>query len=159
MSIEIEVQWAVDAAEIGRTALPDESDFSRWINAALAGRRDAAEITVRIVGLSESAQLNETYRQKIGPTNVLSFNYDCPQDIGLPLMGDLVICAPVVFTEAREQRKTYIAHWAHMVVHGSLHLLGYDHIDEDEARQMEALETDLLARLGCPDPYAVEKVA
>lgn len=159
MSIEIEVQYAVDDTEIDGAALPDESDFTLWINTALAGRCAAAQLTVRIVGAAESAKLNETYRQKLGPTNVLSFDYDCPEDLGLPLMGDLVICAPVVFREAKEQHKTDLAHWAHMVVHGSLHLLGFDHIDDNEASEMEALETDLLTRLGCPDPFAIEKVA
>lgn len=159
MSLEIEVQYVVEDAEVEGKRLPDESEFSLWINTCLAGRCESAQLTVRIVGAAESASLNEAYRQKLGPTNVLSFNYDCPKEVGLSLMGDLVICAAVVFTEAKDQHKTDSMHWAHMTVHGTLHLLGFDHVDDDEAREMEALEVDLLTRLGLPDPYAIEKVA
>jgi len=135
-------------------SLPSEVDLTRWAAAALAGRREAAELTVRVVDEAESAALNETYRGKAGPTNVLSFPFEAPP--GLPptdLIGDLVICAPVVEREAAEQGKTLSAHWAHMVVHGVLHLVGYDHIEEAGALQMEGLETAILEGLGFPRPY------
>ena len=109
-----------------------------------------------MVDTEEMATLNRAYRGKEGPTNVLSFPYDLPPEAGLALLGDIVICAPVVAREAREQGKTLDAHWAHMTVHGALHLLGYDHIDEHEAAAMEALETDILARLDYPCPYRGE---
>jgi probable rRNA maturation factor len=101
----------------------------------------------------ESQQLNHQYRGKDKPTNVLSFPADLPPHIELPLLGDLIIATGVVTAEAAEQKKPLIAHWAHMVVHGCLHLLGYDHIDDDEAEEMEALETTIMAKLGYPDPY------
>jgi probable rRNA maturation factor len=99
------------------------------------------------------AQLNQHYRGKPGPTNVLSFPADLPESLQLPLLGDIVICAPVVAREAVEQGKPAAAHWAHMAVHGALHLLGYDHICETEATEMEDLETAILATLGFPCPY------
>jgi len=108
---------------------------------------------VRLVDAPEMASLNKTYRGKDGPTNVLSFPADLPPDLDLPLLGDIVICAPVVAAEAREQHKSPDAHWAHMAVHGTLHLLGYDHLDENEAITMEALESAILADLHYPCPY------
>lgn len=133
--------------------LPAEDDFRRWTEAALSGRRDEAELTIRVVDEQESAELNGTYRHKPGPTNVLSFPFQAPPGVELPLLGDIVICAPVVVREAAEQGKAAAAHWAHMTVHGCLHLLGYDHIDPAEAALMEALETDVLSALGYADPY------
>ena len=132
---------------------PDDPDICSWASAAYLGDNDAAEMTVRIVDENESAQLNETYRRKAGPTNVLFFPFDTPAGIDLPLLGDLVICAPVVECEARQQNKTTLAHWAHMVVHGCLHLQGYDHIEAKQAERMEALEIEILARLGFSNPY------
>ncbi|MDH5444855.1 MAG: rRNA maturation RNase YbeY [Gammaproteobacteria bacterium] len=132
---------------------PDDPDICSWASAAYLGSDDEAEITVRIVDEHESATLNETYRHKTGPTNVLSFPFESPPGVELPLLGDLVICAPVVDKEAKQQGKTSQAHWAHMVVHGSLHLQGYDHIEPDQAEQMEVLEIDILARLGFSNPY------
>lgn len=132
---------------------PDDPDICRWAGAAYLGQNPEAEMTVRIVDADESAQLNETYRHKTGPTNVLSFPFESPPGVELPLLGDLVICAPVVEQEAKEQHKPSLAHWAHMVVHGSLHLQGYDHIQAQQAEQMEALEIDILARLGFSNPY------
>ena len=132
---------------------PDDPDICSWAEAAYLGDDSEAEVTVRIVDEAESAELNQTYRHKVGPTNVLSFPFDAPPGIDLPLLGDLVICAPVVEREAREQHKATQAHWAHMVVHGSLHLQGYDHIETQQAEQMEALEIDILARLGFSNPY------
>jgi len=148
-AIELDLQVACAAAE-----LPAAEAFEAWAAAALAGEdRDAAELTIRIVDEAESAELNRRYRHRSGPTNVLSFPFEAPPGIELPLLGDLVICAPVVAREAAAQGKPAAAHWAHMVVHGILHLLGYDHLEEEEAAGMEALETVILARIGYPDPY------
>lgn len=138
----------------GSPRIPGEADLARWAVAALAGRREAAELTIRVVDAAEGAELNGRYRRREGPTNVLSFPFEAPP--GAPpmdLLGDLVICAPVVEREAAEQGRAPEAHWAHLVVHGVLHLLGYDHLDEDGARAMEALETDILCGLGFPPPY------
>lgn len=135
------------------TLLPSHNDFERWVEAALNTRRAEAELSIRLVDEAESAELNLQYRMKAGPTNVLSFPADLPAELAIPLLGDLVICAPVVEKEANEQRKTHQAHWAHMVVHGTLHLIGYDHIDDGDAEQMEALEIDILNTLHYPNPY------
>ena len=108
-------------------------------------------MTIRVVGMAEGAALNETYRHRKGPTNVLSFPYEDTTDTALPLLGDLVICAPVVMREAKEQDKPPQAHWAHLTVHGSLHLLGYDHEEAEQAEIMEGLEKDVLAGLGYAD--------
>ena len=113
-------------------------------------------MTVRIVDETESQQLNFDYREKDKPTNVLSFPFQCPPGIELPLLGDLVICAGVVAQEATEQNKSLDAHWAHMVVHGSLHLLGFDHINDDDAAQMEAEEVTILQQLGFTNPYLLD---
>lgn len=137
--------------------VPDEDDLRRWIKAALDGQRDRdTEISLRLVDIEEMTLLNETWRARSGPTNVLSFPSDLPDELNLPLLGDIVVCVPVVLREAREQGKTPDAHWAHMTVHGTLHLLGYDHIEEHEAVAMEAMETDILARLDYPCPYQGE---
>jgi len=151
MSIEVEVQ------RIAATG-PGDTDIQRWISAALqAEQRDDAELTVRIVDEDESAELNAQYRHKSGPTNVLSFPFECPPEVELDLLGDLVICAPVVQREAREQGKQEIAHWAHMVVHGTLHLLGYDHLQQDEAETMESREISIMEELGYTNPYRLEE--
>jgi len=133
--------------------IPGEAELSRWATAALDGRREAAELAIRIVDEAEGAALNATYRHKQGATNVLSFPAELPPGVPLTLLGDLVICAPVVAREAREQGKPPEAHWAHLVVHGCLHLLGYDHEAEAEAEEMESLERRILAGMGYPDPY------
>lgn len=135
------------------TQLPEQTDLEQWVAAAVAQHRDEAEVSVLIVDTEEGAELNEQWRGKQGPTNVLSFPSDLPAELNLPLLGDLIICAPVVEREAQEQSKALQAHWAHMMIHGTLHLLGYDHIIEAEAEEMEALETKILAELGYPDPY------
>ncbi len=136
---------------------PDAADVETWVAAALDGRRDGGEMTVRIVDEDEGRRLNRDYRGYDRATNVLAFPFESPPGIEpLPYLGDLVLCAPVVAREAREQGKAVRAHWAHLVVHGTLHLLGYDHIDEEEAVRMEAEECRILARLGVPDPYADE---
>lgn len=137
--------------------LPAEQDFQRWLDAVLPQFQAASEVTIRIVDEAESHELNNTYRGKDKPTNVLSFPFEAPPQVTLPLLGDLVICRQVVEREAAEQQKTQEEHWAHMVVHGCLHLLGYDHIEDDEAEEMEALETDIMQRMGYADPYQAEK--
>ncbi|HET7307722.1 MAG TPA: rRNA maturation RNase YbeY [Gammaproteobacteria bacterium] len=134
-------------------AAPSETDFSRWVAAALAGRREDAEVAIRIVGTDEGAALNRRYRNREGPTNVLSFPAELPPGVDLPLIGDLVICGPVVAAEAVEQGKPVEAHWAHLTVHGILHLIGFDHQNDTEADEMEGMEIVILAELGYPDPY------
>jgi probable rRNA maturation factor len=138
-----------------RKGVPASASFRRWIEAALKGakRRKATEVSVRIVDIEEGQALNLQYRGRDYATNVLSFPVELPPGVNLPLIGDLVICAPVVAREAAEQGKKPADHWAHLTIHGTLHLLGYDHIDEAEAETMEALETKVLAGLGIADPY------
>ena len=139
------------------TGLPTAEQIEQWATAAVQPQSDEVEMTVRIVDEAESHALNLNYRGKDRPTNVLSFPFECPDEVELPLLGDLVICRQVVEREAQEQDKPVIAHWAHMVVHGSLHLLGYDHIEDDEAEEMESLETQIMTGLGFADPYLSEK--
>lgn len=150
MNESIDVQIASKSA-----SLPDVEDLRGWAMAALAAADGEPELTLRIVDEAESAELNETYRKATGPTNVLSFTFEAPDEVQLPLLGDVVICAPVVEREAREQHKSPRARWAHMVVHGTLHLLGYDHQTDEEAERMEFEERRILASLGFVDPYAV----
>ena len=139
------------------TGLPTAEQIEQWATAAVQPQSDEVEMTVRIVDEAESHALNLNYRGKDRPTNVLSFPFECPDEVELPLLGDLVICRQVVEREAHEQDKPLMAHWAHMVVHGSLHLLGYDHIEDDEAEEMESLETQIMTGLGFADPYLSEK--
>ncbi|MEN4828081.1 rRNA maturation RNase YbeY [Pseudomonas sp. P39-UII1] len=147
--LELDLQRATDAAA------PDDAAFRRWCELALRQRTADSEMTIRLVDEAEGRELNHTYRHKDYATNVLSFPADVPDELlDIPLLGDLVICVPVVVREAAEQGKALEAHWAHLVIHGCLHLLGYDHIEDDEAEEMEALERELLAELGHPDPYA-----
>ena len=135
------------------TDVPTIEALELWAKTAIGEHREQAEISVLIVDIEEGAGLNQQWRGKEGPTNVLSFSSDLPEELQLPLLGDLVICAPVVEREAKEQVKTPESHWAHMIVHGTLHLLGYDHIEDDEAEAMESLETVIMKQLGYPDPY------
>ena len=144
----IDLQLASENTE----GLPSEAQILQWATAAVQPESDNVEMTVRIVDEAESHDLNLTYRGKDRPTNV-----ECPDEVELPLLGDLVICRQVVEREAIEQEKPLMAHWAHMIVHGSLHLLGYDHIDDDEAEEMESLETEIMQGLGFADPYLSEK--
>ena len=139
------------------SGLPTVEQIEQWAIAAVQPQSDEVEMTVRIVDEAESHALNLNYRGKDRPTNVLSFPFECPDEVELPLLGDLVICRQVVEREAQEQDKPLMAHWAHMVVHGSLHLLGYDHIKDDEAEEMESLETQIMTGLGFADPYLSEK--
>ncbi|MFI3119412.1 MAG: rRNA maturation RNase YbeY [Methylococcaceae bacterium] len=132
---------------------PDRQQIQLWIDTALEGYDQDTEIVVRIVDEQESAALNEQYRHKAGPTNILSFPVDLPEAIELDLLGDLVICAPVLAKEALEQDKILSHHWAHIIVHGVLHLLGYDHIDDAEAELMETKEIAILNKLHIQNPY------
>jgi probable rRNA maturation factor len=132
---------------------PNDAEFSQWTIAALAGLRARAEVSIGIVDEENSASLNMEYRGKNYATNVLSFPSDLPEDFDPPLLGDLALCAAVINKEAQEQNKTATAHWAHMVVHGCLHLLGFDHIDDAEADEMEAREITILRQLGFNNPY------
>lgn len=152
-SIFVDLQIVTENIE----GLPTEEQIVQWATAAVQPEGDEVEMTVRIVDEAESHDLNLTYRGKDRPTNVLSFPFECPDEVALPLLGDLVICRQVVEREAVEQEKPLMAHWAHMVVHGSLHLLGYDHIEDDEAEEMESLETQIMQGLGFDDPYLAEK--
>jgi probable rRNA maturation factor len=152
MSIIAEVQYGVP--EVG---IPGRADFQRWVAAALVNHYDHAELTIRVTDESEIAELNQRYRSKKGATNVLSFPFEAPPvPFEIPFLGDIVICAPVVVREARVQAKDAEAHWAHLVVHVVLHLLGFDHQEENEAQRMEALEGTILKSLGYSDPYASE---
>ena len=148
MKITLDLQIACEQKN-----LPKKSDFQLWVNTALKQYNKPFELTIRIVENSESQQLNHQYRGKDKPTNVLSFPFEVPEGIELDLLGDLVIAANIVALEAQEQQKTLSAHWAHMVIHGCLHLLGFDHINDDEADEMENIEIDLLAQLGFKNPY------
>ena len=152
-SIFVDLQIATENID----GLPTEEQIVQWATAAVQPEGDEVEMTVRIVDEAESHELNLTYRGKDRPTNVLSFPFECPDQVELPLLGDLVICRQVVEREAAEQEKPLMSHWAHMVVHGSLHLLGYDHIEDDEAEEMESLETQIMQGLGFDDPYLAEK--
>jgi len=140
-----------NACQAGNT--PDEKAILCWITAALHSHRSHAELAIRIVDEHESASLNAQYRHKNSSTNVLSFPSGLPEDSKVPILGDLAICAAVVEREAREQHKSLEAHWAHMVVHGTLHLLGFDHIEDAEADIMEAKEIAILHKLGFANPY------
>jgi len=154
MKALVDVQWAVEGE-----GLPSEQDIQDWVEAVLIqeqnGNSSDVELTVRIASEEEVAELNQQYRQKQGSTNVLSFPVDDELPLEVPLLGDLIICAAVVEREAKQQNKTLLSHWAHMVVHGTLHLLGYDHIEADQAEAMEQKEIAVLQGLGFSNPYEV----
>ncbi|MGF1688285.1 rRNA maturation RNase YbeY [Photobacterium japonica] len=154
MSIYLDLQIATENTE----GMPTEANFQQWLEAAILLFQPNAEVTIRLVDETESHTLNHTYRGKDKPTNVLSFPFESPPGVELDLLGDMIICRQVVEKEAIEQDKPLLAHWAHMVVHGSLHLLGYDHIEDDEAEEMESLETEIMQKMGFADPYAAEKL-
>lgn len=149
--LELDVIVASDDPEV-----PAEARLRAWAAAALAGRRDEAELSIRVVDMAEGRALNREYRGRDYATNVLSFPAELPAGVDLPVLGDLAVCAPVVRREADEQGKALHAHWAHMTVHGILHLLAYDHQEDDEAQRMEGLERSILAGLGYADPYAAD---
>ncbi len=140
-----------------RAGIPAAVSFRKWVAAALAGRIREADLAIRIVGSKEGRSLNHHYRGKDYATNVLSFPAELPEGlpkgVKLPLLGDLVLCAPVIAKEAAAQGKPVAAHYAHLTVHGVLHLLGWNHEDTREAECMEQLEREILAGLGLPDPY------
>tara|TARA_R110001583_G_scaffold2233_30_gene16539 strand:- start:8263 stop:8718 length:456 start_codon:yes stop_codon:yes gene_type:complete len=147
----VDIQNVCDAQKLPSTEL-----FQQWVDAALASVTEQEfELTIRLVNLTESQQLNKQYRQKDKPTNVLSFPFEVPEGIELNLLGDLVICAQVVEQEANNQNKALFDHWAHMVIHGCLHLLGYDHINDADANEMESLEVKILAKLSIANPYDI----
>lgn len=148
IKLDLDLQIAIEASN-----LPTQAEFETWVRTAIGQTMPEVELTIRVVEIAESQQLNSTYRGKDKPTNVLSFPFEAPPEVELPLLGDLVICAKVVEQEAIEQNKPLNAHWAHMVIHGCLHLLGYDHIIDEEADEMESLETQLVEGLGFTDPY------
>ncbi|MCG8017523.1 MAG: rRNA maturation RNase YbeY [Candidatus Thiodiazotropha sp. 'RUGA'] len=150
--LKLEIQRIAEASEES----PSDQQLAAWAEAALAESDEQVEMVIRIVDAPESRQLNRDYRGKDKPTNVLSFPFESPPEVPLPLLGDLVICAPVVSTEARQQNKTLEAHWAHMVVHGTLHLQGYDHQDDQQAQRMEDKERQILQALNFSDPYTDE---
>ena len=152
MSIHVDIDNACQADDV-----PDNENYSRWVSAALEGVRTRAEVAIRIVDEEESAALNAQYRQKNSATNVLSFPSDLPEDCDPPILGDLAICAAVVVREAIEQQKPLTAHWAHMVIHGTLHLLGFDHIEDADAEIMETREITILHTLGFANPYVTEE--
>ena len=148
MSIELDLQLACEFDE-----LPTKAQFELWAEKALLPYRAHSELTIRITDETESQELNSQYRGKEKPTNVLSFPFECPPGIELPLVGDLIICPQVVKRESIEQDKPFHEHFAHMVIHGCLHLLGFDHINEQDAIEMETLEKEFLAEIGISDPY------
>lgn len=143
----------VDVQKVAEGSSPEQEQFEQWVDAALKHLDEDCELSIRVVDSEESAELNSSYRGKSGPTNVLSFPFDSPVPMEPRLLGDLIICVPVVEREAIEQNKLLNNHWAHLVVHGCLHLLGYDHIEDDEAEQMEALEISILQTLDIDNPY------
>lgn len=147
MSVTLDLQIASDGD------VPSQQQFQLWVDTALQQVTEDCELSIRLVDEAESAELNGTYRGKNYATNVLSFPFEAPVEIEPVLLGDLVVCVPIVQKEAIEQNKPVEDHWAHMVVHGCLHLLGYDHIDDDEAQEMESLEITLLKLLAINDPY------
>ena len=155
LRLDVAVSYAVP-----RAGVPAAVSFRKWVAAALKNRIREADLAIRIVDAKEGRALNHHYRGKDYATNVLSFPAELPEGlpkgVKLPLLGDLVICAPVVAREAKEQGKPLAAHYAHLTVHGALHLLGWDHEDDKEAEAMEQLEREILADLGLPDPYAGE---
>lgn len=139
--------------------LPTAQQLQRWIDTTLNDFKEDAEVVVRIVDETESAELNSRYRHKQEATNILSFPADLPEFVDVNLLGDLVICAPVLAREAKEQGKALHDHWAHIIIHGILHLLGYDHIDEEEAEFMESKEIAILQKLAIANPYLEAEVA
>ena len=156
---ELELQLDVQLAVEKENDLPTEEQLTQWTTAVLTNRTvsykksEEPELTIRIVDEAESQELNSEYRGKDKPTNVLSFPFEAPAHVPIPLLGDLIVCKQVVEREAIEQGKTLTAHWAHMIVHGCLHLLGYDHIEDEEAEEMEDIERVVMADLGFQDPY------
>ena len=154
MSAIVDYQQAYEGDAGLIASIPDEAQLTTWASVVLEHLNTGEkELTVRFVDNDESQALNSEYRGKDKPTNVLSFPFECPPEVPLNLLGDLVICVPVIAREAAEQQKAISDHYAHMIIHGTLHLLGFDHIEDDEAEEMEQLEITLLAKLSIDDPY------
>jgi probable rRNA maturation factor len=149
MAVKVTVQ------RVFRGRTPSVAKLARWAKQAIAPYRADATLTIRIVGKAESTNLNQTWRHKVGPTNVLSFPTAGLEAVRPDLLGDVVICAPLIADEAKQQGKALDAHWAHLVVHGALHLLGFDHAKPAAAKAMESIERRTLAELGYPDPYGI----
>lgn len=147
----LELQIATTARDY-----PGEQQFQRWIDTVLSDPGQNSEVVIRLVDETESADLNQQYRHKSGPTNILSFPFDAPDGVEMDLLGDLVICAPLIAQEARQQQKVLEHHWAHITIHGILHLLGYDHIEDSDAEEMEALEIKFLNTMNIANPYQEE---
>ena len=148
MKLKVNIQRATKTRN-----LPSNQRIRTWVHVTLEGRVQQAELTVRMVGTREATRLNQEWRRKKGPTNVLSFPADDRHGLAPGFLGDIVLCAPVIVREAMQQGKSLGAHWAHLIIHGTLHLLGYDHEKHAEARKMESLEKKLLAKLAIADPY------
>ncbi|VVE33144.1 Endoribonuclease YbeY [Pandoraea pneumonica] len=153
-ALTLTCQFVIGKSFADHKAVLSRANLRRWVQAAQLAD---AELTLRFVDADEGQELNRSYRGKDYATNVLTFAY--AQDESDPVMGDIVLCCPVVEREANEQGVTLEAHYAHLIVHGVLHAQGYDHEEDDEAEEMEALETEILAGLGYADPYASEKTA
>lgn len=147
VSIELSISEGVN-----ESALPSNEKFQDWAQASYLAK-DEVIVSVQIVGSNEMQSLNKTYRGKDKPTNVLSFPMEMTEEVGINILGDLALCDDVIESEAKQQGKSTEAHWAHMVVHGMLHLQGYDHIDDDEAEKMEAMEIEILNSFGFGNPY------
>lgn len=150
MSLDLTIQIAP-----GLSVRPSETELTAWVSTVLNDKHQDAELAIRFVDSEEMRQLNKQFRGKDKHTNVLSFPNPMPLELRDTYLGDIVICVPVIEMEAAEQNKDPIAHYAHMLVHGILHLLGYDHQAEDEAKIMESIEVNILANLGFSDPYGV----
>ena len=148
MTVQVEVIYS-----ISRKDNPSEESFKKWVKAAMGERKKSGSVVINIIDEVEMTTLNNTYRKKNKPTNVLSFPSQLPEPFRGDELGDIAICASVVEREAIEQKKEPTAHWAHMVVHGVLHLLGYDHESEEDAIKMERIETDILNEMGFKDPF------
>ena len=164
MNLDVDIQCAIEWED-----MPESSRIKLWVESVLSmpdvqwcrslgddnniACNDGGQLTIRMVGNDESAQLNSAYRHREGATNVLSFSFETPRILTPPLLGDLVVCVPLVLSESAKQNKQVDAHLAHLVVHGVLHLLGYDHEDDDAALQMESLEKKIMSHLGYPNPY------
>ena len=151
--IKLDLQYAEQAEEP-----PSRENFQKWVNLAYIEKQSVpAQVSIRIVSEAESQSLNTEYRNKNKPTNVLSFPMELPEqlihELDIVMLGDLVICGSVVESEAVQQGKSSLSHWAHMVIHGMLHLQGYDHVSESDAEQMEDLEVKLLKKIGVNNPY------
>lgn len=147
MDVDLDIQREVEG-------LPKDQELVKWVKEVLTLEQHGdTELTIRFVSEEESAELNNQYRNKQSSTNILSFPFEMPDEVELNLLGDLIICSDIVKKEAAEQQKEELAHWAHMIVHGTLHLLGYDHLTDAEASIMETKEIKILSQLGYSDPY------